>query len=66
MTSEKKRQTAKEKAVLLTLQHSLALIQRNLKIDGWKKDESLIFISKSKKFELLWPDYLKALQVRFK
>ncbi len=65
MVSEKQRQSAKEKAVLLALQHDMALIRRDLKVYGMKKDGSTKFISKSREYDDLWQDALNALQKKF-
>ena len=65
MVTEKQRQTAKEEAVLLALQHDMALIRRDLEIHGLKKDGSTIFISKSKDYDFLWQDALSALKEKF-
>ena len=62
MTSEEKRQSDKEEAVLLALNKDMALIRRELEIWGMKKDGSTIFISKSKSYDELWSDALKALK----
>jgi len=65
MTSEKERQEAKEKAVLLALQNDMALIRRDLKMYGMKKDGSTVFISESKEYDEIWHDALKALKKKF-
>lgn len=66
MISEKKRQAAKEKAVLLALKNQMALIRKNLEIYGMKANGSKIFISKSKNYDALWNDALKILKKRFR
>lgn len=66
MNLEKERQDAKEKAVLLALQHNLALIRRGLEIHGMKKDGTTVFVSQSKDYGLLWKDTFIALKKRFK
>tara|TARA_Y100000034_G_C6663899_1_gene291183 strand:- start:271 stop:462 length:192 start_codon:yes stop_codon:yes gene_type:complete len=58
---EEERQSAKEEAVLLALQKNIALIRRDLRIYGMKKDGSTVFISESKDYNQLWEDALKAL-----
>jgi len=63
--SEEVRQSAKEKAVLLALQNDMALIRRDLKIYGMKKDGSTVFISKSEDYDNLWQDALKILKKKF-
>lgn len=60
--SEEKRQEDKEKAILLALQKDMALLRRELKVYGMKKDGSTVFISESKDYESLWTDTLKALK----
>ena len=65
MTSEEKRQLAKEEAVLLALQHNIALIRRDHKIYGMKKNSSTVFISESKNYDKLWQDALLALKKKF-
>ena len=60
--TEEQRQKAKEDAVLLALQNDMALIRRDLKIYGLKKDGSTIFISKSKDYDNLWADALVQLK----
>ena len=62
MVSEKKRQSEKEKAVLLALKKDMALIRRGLEIHGMKKDGSTKRICKSKNYEELWTDALKKLR----
>ena len=62
MNSEKERQSAKEEAVLLALHNDMALIRRDLKIYGMKKDGSTVFISESKEYEKLWQEALQALK----
>ena len=66
MVSEKARQSAKEKAVLLALQNNMALIRRDLEIHGMKKDGSTLFISRSKDYGHLWKEALKNLKNNFK
>ena len=66
MISEKERQSAKEKAVLLALQNGMALIRRNLEIHGIKTDGSTELISKSKDYDQIWSDALKILEKKFK
>ena len=65
MNSEEERQSTKEEAVLLALQHDMALIRRDLEIYGMKKDGSTIFISKSENYDGLWEDALHALKKKF-
>jgi len=65
MTKEKDRQSAKEAAVLLALQNDMALIRRDLKIYGMKKNGSTVFISESKDYDTLWQDALEALKSKF-
>ena len=65
MKSEKDRQLAKEKAVLLALRKGMALIRRNLKVYGMKVDGSTELISESKDYDQIWYDALKALEKRF-
>ena len=62
MTSEKERQSAKEKAVLLALQNGMALIRRNLEIHGMKVDGSTELISRSNDYDGLWNDALNSLK----
>ena len=62
--NEEQRQNAKEGAVLLALQHDMALIRRDLEILGMKKDGSTLFISKSEDYDLLWGDALAALKAK--
>jgi len=59
------RQTAKEEAVLLALQKDMALIRRDLKIYGMKKDGSTVLISESQDYDKLWQDALQALKKKF-
>ncbi len=61
---EDTRQEDKEKAVLLALNKNMALIRRDLEIHGMKKDGTTIFISKSKSYDSLWGNALRALQER--
>ncbi len=63
--TEEQRQGAKEEAVLLALQHDMALIRRDIEIYGMKKDGSTIFISKSQDYDHLWEDALTALRQKF-
>ncbi|OHB25123.1 MAG: hypothetical protein A2542_02145 [Parcubacteria group bacterium RIFOXYD2_FULL_52_8] len=63
--TEAHRQGAKEEAVLLALQHDMALIRRDLEIHGMKKDGSTLYISTSTDYDLLWDDALRALQAMF-
>ena len=65
MTDEEKRQSIKEKAVLIALQHDMALIRRELKIYGMKKDGQTIFISESKDYQKLWQDAFRTLKKKF-
>lgn len=65
MSTERQRQLAKEKAVLLALQHDMALIRRDLEIHGMKKDGSTVFISVSADYDLLWGDCLAELKKRY-
>ena len=65
MSSEEEKQSAKEKAVLLALQHNQALIRRNLEIHAINKDGSTEFISKSKNYDNLWQNALIALQKKY-
>ena len=58
---EEERQSDKEKAVLLALQHNMALIRRELEIHGMKKDGSTLLISKSDSYDNLWKDALSEL-----
>ena len=60
MPINEERQSTKEKAVLLALKQDMALIRRDLEIWGMKKDGSTVFISKSKSYQTLWQDALKA------
>ena len=62
MPSEEQRQTDKEKAILLALQHDMALIRRDLEIHAMKKDGSTVLICKSSEYDLLWRDALRALE----
>ncbi len=66
MVSEKERQSAKEKAVLLALKKGMALIRRGLQIHGMKVDGTTELISASKNYDCLWEDSLKALSKKFK
>ncbi len=66
MSTERQRQLAKEKAVLLALQHDMALIRRDLEIYGMKKDGSTIFLCAGSDYDFLWQDCLKALKGRYK
>ncbi len=63
--TEEQRQSAKEEAVLLALQHDMALIRRDLEIHGMKKDGTTEFISKSTDYDMLWEDALQALKEKF-
>lgn len=63
--TEEQRQSAKEEAVLLALQHDMALIRRDLEIYGMKKDGTTEFISKSTDYNMLWEDALQALKEKF-
>lgn len=63
--TEEQRQNAKEEAVLLALQHDMALIRRDLEIHGMKKDGTTEFISKSTDYDTLWEDALQALKEKF-
>ena len=63
--SEEDRQSKKEQAVLLALQHNMALIRRDLKIYGMKKEGSTVFISKSKDYNNIWKDALIVLKKKF-
>jgi hypothetical protein len=65
-TSEASRQSAKEAAVLLALKNGLALIRRDLEIHGMKTNGSTVLICKSKSYDDLWSDALKALKKMFK
>jgi len=65
MISEKDRQEAKEKAVLIALKNGMALIRKDLEVWGMKIDGSESFISKSKDYDRLWGDALKVLQDKF-
>ncbi len=65
MTSEEERQSSKEQAVLLALQHNQALIRRNLEIYAMNKSGSTEFISKSKNYDNLWRDALIILQKNY-
>ena len=64
--SEEERQSAKEEAVLIALQHDRALIRRDLEIHAMLKDGSTEFISKSDIYDNLWQDALNALKNKFK
>ncbi len=66
MASEEKRQSDKEKAVLLALRNSMALIRRDLEIYGMKMDGSTEFICKSKNYDNLWEDAFKSIKKKFK
>ena len=59
---EQKRQAEKEEAVFLALLKGMALIRRDLKIYGMKKDRSLTLISESKGYDNLWGDALRELK----
>ena len=61
MNKEEQKQIDKEKAVLLALQKDMALIRRDLKVVGMKKDGSFIEISESKNYDDLWKDALNNL-----
>ena len=63
--TEERRQSAKEEAILLALQHDMALIRRDLEIHGIKKDGSTKFISKSTDYDVLWENALQAIIERF-
>ena len=60
--NEEERQKDKEKAILIALKNNMALIRRDLKIYGMKKDGSTIFISKSKNYDNLWTNALNKLR----
>lgn len=60
--TEEDRQSSKEEAVLLALQKDMALIRRDLKIYGMKKDGSTMFISESQDYHDLWGDALQELK----
>ncbi len=60
--TEKERQVAKEKAVLIALRKGMALIRRGLEVHGMKTDGTTVLISKSKDYDTLWDDALKALE----
>jgi hypothetical protein len=62
METEKERQTAKEKAVLIALRKGMALIRRGLEVHGMKTDGTTVLISKNKNYNSLWYDALKALE----
>ncbi|MBS3168671.1 hypothetical protein J4216_06090 [Candidatus Woesearchaeota archaeon] len=62
MVSEKQRQDAKEKAVLIALKHGMALIREDLEIYGMKIDGSKKFICKGSDYDHLWQEALKALK----
>lgn len=62
--SEEDRQTAKEAAVLLALQHDMALIRRDLEIHGMHKNGGTERISTSTSYDTLWQDALEALKKR--
>ena len=62
--AEQERQAAKEQALLIALKKNMALMRRELEIHALKKDGSTILISKSKDYEHLWQDALKALRKR--
>ncbi|MBS3168920.1 hypothetical protein J4210_00405 [Candidatus Woesearchaeota archaeon] len=65
MDTERGRQSAKEEAVLLALQNDMALIRRDLKIYGMKKNGSTTFVSESMTYDQLWQDALRALKKKF-
>ena len=65
MSSEEERQSTKEQAVLLALQHDQALIRRGLEIHAMSKSGSTEFISKSEDYDNLWQNALIALQKRY-
>jgi len=64
-TSESNRQKDKEDAVLLALQHDLALIRRGLEIHGMKKDGTTECFSRSTSYDTLWSDALDTLRETF-
>lgn len=64
MTEEEK-QIAKEKAVLIALKQSMALVRKDLEVYGLRVDGSREFISKSENYDTLWQDALSALESRF-
>ena len=62
--NEESRQSAKEEAVLLALQHDMALIRRELEIHGMHKDGSTEPISTSSDYDDLWKNALEELKKR--
>jgi len=62
---EQQRQQVKEEAVLLALQHDMALIRRQLEIYGMKKDGTVQFLSKSLNYDTLWEDALQVLKSKY-
>lgn len=60
--NEEQKQKDKEEAILLALQKDMALLRRDLKVFGMKKDGSEILISVSKSYDELWRDALKNLK----
>ena len=65
MVSEKLRQTAKERAVLIALCNGMAFIRREIKIYGLRIDGSVGFISSSTDYDYLWQDAFSALENKF-
>jgi hypothetical protein len=63
--SEEQKQKDKEDAILIALKNGMALIRRDLEIHGMKVDGSTRFISKSKDYDNLWEDALKALKEKY-
>jgi hypothetical protein len=63
--NEKQRQLDKEEAVLVALQHDMALIRRGLEIHGLKKNGLTQLISKSISYDELWHDALVNLKRKF-
>ncbi len=60
--NEEQKQKDKEEAILLALQKDMALLRRDLKIFGMKKDGSEVLISESKNYDDLWKDALNNLK----
>jgi hypothetical protein len=59
---EEQRQQQKEEAVLLALQHDMALVRRGLEVYGMKKDGSCVLISQSREHGHLWEQALESLK----
>ena len=56
------RQEAKERAILLALQHDMALLRDGLVMYGMKKDGSKVKICTGSTYETLWQETLKAVK----